>query len=182
MLVLATQRGSDISVTYTSSTHFTQESTVPASSLQTGTLVRVTVTSSGGTYTATSIIVTGGTGSGFPGTNGTPGAGFGRGNSSCFARNRSGSGNNSFRGLIGTVGSLSGNTLTITDSTGTDYTVTITARTQLVQTKSVTAAALKVGEPLTVSGKAAAQQGITANAIVILLSLPKRIAPAATGK
>lgn len=185
--ILDNQRGTAITVTYTSSTHFTQETSIPATSLQEGTPVRVVVTSSAGSYTATSILVTGGTTGGFPGfprAKGTPGAG--RGNNPCFARARSGNGtpgtgtNTNFRGLIGTVSHLSGNILTITDTAGSDYTVTITAQTQIVETKNTTASALKVGQAVTVTGKASGQGGINASLVAILLNLPTRAAPPTT--
>jgi hypothetical protein len=190
-LVIANQRGTNVTVTYTSSTRFTQEVAVAASSLQEGTAVRVTVTSSGSTYTATSVIVTTGTtgaNSGFPGGfrgNGTPGTRTGRANNPCFTSGRfnrgtpgTGTGTNAnFRGLVGTVSQLSGNTLTITDTSGSDYTVTITAQTQIVATKSATAAALKVGQALTVTGTGS-QGAIRANLIAILLNLPTRGATA----
>jgi hypothetical protein len=188
--VLTDQRGTAVTVTYTSSTRFTQEVTVPASSLQEGTPVRVVVSNNAGTYTATSIVVTGattggGTTGGFPGFprgNGTPGAG--RASNPCFARARAGNGtpgagtNNTtnFRGLVGTVSHLSGNVLTITDSSGADYTVNITAQTQIVETKNTTAAALKVGQALTVTGRTSGQGEISASLVAILLSLPTRSA------
>lgn len=190
-LVLHNQRGNSVTVTYTSSTRFTQEVAVAASSLQEGTPVRVTVTSSGSSYTATSIIVTsgitGGAG-GFPRGNGTPGARAGRGSNPCFAAGRpgrgtrgtpgTGAGANTFRGLVGKVSQLNGSTLTITDAAGSDYTVTITPHTQIVETKSASAAALKVGQALTVTGAASGQGAIRANLIAILLNLPARGVPA----
>lgn len=186
--LLTDERGTTVTVTYTSSTRFTQEVMVPASSLQEGTPVRVVVTSSAGTYTATSIIVTGATTGGntggfpgFPRGNGTPGAG--RANNPCFARARAGNGTpgagtntNNFRGLVGTVSHLNGNVLTITDSSGADYIVTITPQTQIVETKSTTTAALKVGQALTVTGRASGQGEISASLVAILLSLPTRAA------
>lgn len=173
-LTLTNQRGNTVTVTYSSSTTFTQESAIPATSLQEGTNVRITVTNSNGTYTAVNIIaLNGANGGSFLGNGGN----FGQGANPCAARNRSGRGNpgngtNNFRGLVGTVGQLNGTSLTITDAKGTAYTVTITQQTQIVQTQSTTAAALKVGQPLTVIGKAASQGTISANSVAILLSLP----------
>jgi hypothetical protein len=184
-LVIATQQGRDVNVTYTSSTRFSQETTVAASMLKSGTPVRVTVTSNSGTYDAVLVTVvsssgtnsgTGGFG-GFPRRNGTPGTGGA--NNPC-ARIRfggtPGANTTTFRGLNGTVSQLSGNVLTITDTTGADYTVTITSQTQIVETKSANAAALKVGQPLTVVGTANSQGTITATTVLILLSLPRRAA------
>lgn len=183
-LLLTNQRGVTITVTSTSSTRFTQETTVAATSLQEGTPVRVGVTSNAGSYTATSIVVTARAGGRLPGfpRNGTPAAG--RGNTACFARPRGngapGVGASSFRGLVGTVSHLSGNTLTITDSAGADFTVTITARTQIVETRGATAAALKVGQAIAVTGRAGSQGRIQANLVAILLSLPTRLATPTT--
>jgi len=179
-LQLTTQQGSTVSVTYTSTTRFTRETTIPASSLQEGTAVRVVVTSSAGSYTATSIAVTGTTASGpfgFPRNAGTPGAGRGAA-AACFTRARGkstpGAGGNNFRGLLGTVSHLNGSTLTITDNTGADFTVTLTAQTQIIETMSATATALKVGQALTVTGRADGQGTIQASLVAILLAVPTR--------
>lgn len=189
MLVVADIQGKNVTVTYSGSTHFSQEVAVAATDLKEGTPVRVAVTSSGSTYSATSITVTSGTSTtagknngngfgGFPGANGTPGARRGTGTNPCFAnRGRSGKatpGTSSFRGLTGTVSQLNGNTLTISDTSGTAYIVTITPQTQIVETKSTTAAALKIGQALTVSGTASKQGALVANQVAILLKLPTR--------
>lgn len=180
-LHMTNQRGTTITVTYASATRFTQEVTVPATALQEGTAVRVLVSSSAGSYTATSIVVTGQGAVRVPGfpRGGTPGAG--RGNAACFARARGngtpGANANAFRGLAGTVSHLSGSVLTITDSTGADFTVTLTARTQIIATRSATAAALKVGQVLTVTGRAGSQGSIQASLVAILLALPTRQGP-----
>lgn len=173
-LTMTNQRGSAVTVTYTSSTSFTQERAVPATTLQEGASVRVVVNSSGSTYSAISITEVSGTKSSPFSGNGSFAGGR---NSSCLQSGRTGKGSaganaNGFRGLVGTVGQLNGNTLTITDAAGSAYTVTITTQTQIVQTQSATAAALKVGQPLTVIGKANGQSAITANSVAILLSLP----------
>lgn len=190
-LSLKNQQGKTVTVTYSSSTRFSQETTIPASSLTEGTTVRVAVTSSGSTYTATNITVTtgitgtnGGRG-GFPRGSGTPGAGLRGRNNPCF-RNRfatstPGTGS-TFRGISGKVSQLNGDILTVTDSTGAAYTVTVTSKTQIVETKSATAAALKVGQPLTVTGTADSKGTIKANAIIILLSLPARNATPPTSQ
>jgi hypothetical protein len=76
---------------------------------------------------------------------------------------------------------MNGNTLIITDTTGASYTVTLTSQTQIIETQSATAAALKVGEPLTAVGKPDSQNVVAASTIAVLLSLPTRgtSAPAA---
>lgn len=187
-LVLTNRQGNPVSVTYSNTTRFTQESSVAPTSLRDGTFVRVAVTSNGGTYSATIITVVAGVngtnGSGFPGFprgNGTPGAGR-RTNNPCLNRNQAGTsrnGTNTFRGLTGAVSQLSGNTLTITDTTGADFSVTITPQTQILETKQATAAALKVGVALTIVGRADKQGTIAANTIAILAALPSGTTPTA---
>lgn len=185
-LTLTNQRSQTVTVTYTSSTTVTQESTIPATSLKEGSNVRVTVTSNNGSYSAVSITALSGSNSGSPFGTGT--RNFGRGTGSTnpcasAARRRfgqgtsgntgnSGNSTNNFRGLVGTVGQLNGTSLTITDTSGAAYTVAITPQTRIVQTASVTAAVLKVGQPLTIVGKAGSQGTIAASSIAILLSLP----------
>jgi hypothetical protein len=185
-LVVTTVQGSSSTVTYSSSTAFTQEVKLASSDLKEGESVRVAVTSTGSTYTAVSVQVSTGAGAtkgaGFPGFSGTPGSRRGTGTNPCFAGRRTGTGTgtNNFRGLIGTVSQVNGDILTITDSAGSSYTVTMDAKTQIIETKSTTAAALKVGEPLTILGKPGAQNTIAATTIAILLNLPARGTPVAT--
>ena len=181
-LVITNRQGSDITVTYSDKTRFTQAGIVSASNLQEGTSVRVAVTNTNGSYSATSVQVlttaNGTNGTGFPGGNGTPGAGR-RGNNVCVRQgqggnlgNGNGNGTRGFRGLIGKISQVNGNTLVITDTAGTDYTVTLTSQTQIVETQSTTSAALKVGQALTAVGRADSQGVISANTIAILTGLP----------
>jgi hypothetical protein len=201
-LLLTNTQGTDVTVTYTGSTTFTQEIKIAASDLKEGSSVRVAVTSSGSTYTAVSVLVSTGTGTGNGGGfggfggfgNGTPGTRRGGGNGTpgagnpCFANRGkngtpgtgTGTGTSGFRGLVGTVSQVNGNVLTISDSSGASYTVTLTAQTQIIETKSATAAALKVGEPLTAVGKPGSQNTFAASSIAILLALPTRRGAAAT--
>ena len=182
--VVTTQKGSNVTVTYSSTTRFVREDSVPATSLKEGTFVTVAVTSTGGTYTATRITVTTGNGTGtgrFPGANGTPGAG--RANNPCFSRGQfgtpgsgqpggSGTGTSNFRGLTGTVSQVTGNNMTVTDTSGSTFSVTITPQTQVTESTSVTSAALKTGEALTVSGSPGSNGTIDARSVTILLKLP----------
>jgi hypothetical protein len=196
-LVVSTIQGADTTVTYTSSTKFTQEVDIPATSLQEGTAVRVTVTSNGSTYAATSITVTtgstglggfggGGFGGGFGRGSGTPRAGRGTPGATnpCFSRagtpGASGTSTTTFRGITGTVSQVNGDLLVIEDSSGASYSVTITAQTQALETKSVTASALKVGQPITAIGTTTTGGSLSATTIAILLNLPTRTRAAST--
>jgi hypothetical protein len=180
--VITPLQGSDVTVTYSSSTRFTRQESIPASSLKEGTTVTVVVTSANNTYTATRISATTGSTSGqFTGQgtgannpcsslarrSGTFGGGqFGGANGT-----GTGTGTSNFRGLIGTVYGLKGNILTVTDRSGTTYTVTVTPQTQILQTSSVTAATLKTGMALIVSGTAGSQGTINARTVSIVPKL-----------
>lgn len=191
-LIVTNMQGKSVTVTYNSSTKFSQQVKLAPADLKEGSSVRVAVTSSGSTYTAISVMVSEGTTitrggfNGLPGFNGTPGA-RGGANNPCVTRGRNGNGNGNgngnanFRGIVGTVRQVNGDVLTIADTAGASYTVTLTAQTQIVETKSATAAALKAGEPLAIVGKPDSQGTVAANTISILLSLPERGAqPTAT--
>ncbi|HET9922130.1 MAG TPA: DUF5666 domain-containing protein [Ktedonobacteraceae bacterium] len=191
-LLIATQQGTSVTVTYSSATRFTRQSIVPASSLKEGTFVTVLVTSTNNSYAATRISITNGTGSGqFPGRgtgtgannpcfsqarrSGTPGSGqFGGTNGN---GNGAGTGTGNFRGLIGTVSQLNGNVLSVSDTSGANFTVTITPQTQIMETSNVTAAALKTGMALVVSGTAGSQGAINARTVSIVSKLPTRQPP-----
>jgi len=99
---------------------------------------------------------------------GTPGAARGTGTSG------------SARSLNGTVSLVNGSTLTVKDSSGGVFQVKLTGTTQIIETKSATASALKVGQPLTVAGTLDSQGAITATVIAILLALPQTNRPEAT--
>ncbi|MGB8344301.1 MAG: DUF5666 domain-containing protein [Ktedonobacteraceae bacterium] len=180
-LVIATQQGKDVTLTYSSSTRFTQQSAIPATSLKEGTYVMVVGSNANSTYTATRITVTTASASrsgGFPQFSGTPRAGF-SGSNPCFKRGQFGAPGagqpgsaSNFRGLIGTVSQISSNTLTLTDTTGAIYSVAITAQTQILQTSSVTAAALKTGMALTATGTTGSNGVVSARTVTILLKLP----------
>lgn len=178
-LVVTNNKGNDVTITYSNTTRFTQVNSIAASSLQEGTAVRVAVTSTNGSYTATNITLiaaTNGTGNGFPRGNGN--GRRGNNNNPCIRRTQNGNGNGTpgFRGLIGTVSQVNGTTLVVADTTGASYTVTITPQTQILQTQSATAASLKVGVLLTAVGRADSQGVIAANTIALLPNIPNATA------
>lgn len=173
-LLITTMRGNTTKATYSSSTRFTRQSSTTVSSLKEGVPVTVVITQNAdNTYTATRIMLTNGS---FQvrrqGTNA---------NTNCFNRsrpNRSGStqpsGTTNTRGVAGTVGQMNGNTLTVTDVQGSDYTMTITSTTQIEQTSTASAADLKTGQAVTVSGSPDGQGGINARTVTLLQKLPTR--------
>jgi thiamine monophosphate kinase len=62
--------------------------------------------------------------------------------------------------------------MNITDTSGSTFSVTITSQTQVLETTSVTSAALKTGQAITVSGSPGSNGAISARAVTILLKLP----------
>jgi Domain of unknown function (DUF5666) len=174
-IVLTDANGNSVTATYTSTTRFTRQVKASTTALVSGTFVFVAVTQNAdNTYTATSITLTnGGNGQRF-------GGGFGggsgrRGNSPCRQGQRGNFGGQNFagmtgnaRGITGTVSQLSGKTLTVTDVNQADYTVTLNATTQIIQTSQASASSLQVGMRINVVGMRNAQGVITARSVTIL--------------
>ncbi len=166
-LQISTLQGTSATVTYTSTTRFTQQASIADSALKEGEAVTVTVSQNAdNTYSARRITVLN-TGTGnqtFPFTGQrsnsacarrTPTGGFG--NFGGFGNAGNTTGTTGARTLTGTVGQLNGNTLTISDRTGTNFTVTVTSQTQISQTTTVKASTLKTGMALTVTGTKSSQ-------------------------
>jgi hypothetical protein len=172
-LQIASVSGGSATVTYSSSTRFLRETTMKLSALREGTPVTVTVTQNAdNSYSATRITVVNRASlqASRPRINGNSnclrsqfnngGAGFG------------GVGTANTRGISGTTGQVNGDTLTVTDAQGSDYTVNVTSATQILQTVSATAADLKTGTAVSVSGAPASSGAIDARTVTILPKLP----------
>jgi hypothetical protein len=151
-LLIANMQGKSVKATYSSSTRFLRQSSPAASTLKEGMAVTVAITQNAdNTYSATRIMVT-------DRSAGTPRQGT---NSSvnCFNRSqfnngggRRSGGTTNTRGITGTIGQVNGTLLTVTDAQGSDYTMTVTSTTQIVQSSAASAADLKAGQAVTVSG------------------------------
>ncbi|GCF08759.1 hypothetical protein [Dictyobacter arantiisoli] len=205
-LVITKQGGSTVTASLSSKTTYTQEALVTKSALTNGVAVSVTVTQNadGSSYTADSIQLS--TGAGFgggraggfggraAGGGNYPGAG-GAGSARCGFPRRSGTPgtNGGFGGganggasrgnanrLIGTVSQVSGDILTVTDFSSNDYSLTLTSKTQITQTKTVTASALKAGQNITLLGTAVSGNNgaITARSVSITLAPASTISSA----
>ncbi len=184
-LSVKTRKGNITQVTYSSNTRFTREQTLAASSLKEGTTAQIRVKQNAdSTYTAMSILLTNGTtGSAFANGTGATGTavagGFGRGqNSPCASALRGtnrGFGNATSgttattRAITGTIGQVSSSSLSITDTQGNDYSVTLGQTTQIIQINSVTASALQTGQNVAASGTKGSNGTIAARTIAILL-------------
>lgn len=180
-LTITNLQGKSVTATYSSTTRFTRQTAVTVSTLQEGGFVAVQVSKQpDNTYTATRITVTNRTN--FQG-NGQQNGQQRRNtnnNNGCSRPNRpangGGNGNggnganaNGARGVTGTIGQINGSAVTVTEASGSDFTVTVTKDTQIVQTVQATSADLKTGTPLTLTGQADSQGTIAAQNILILL-------------
>jgi hypothetical protein len=180
-LLIAGPRGTQIHATYTSNTVFLRETTLTPAGLQEGMNVAVrAVKNSDNSYSAVQVTVRNSSTSTF-----TPRSSTGS-IRSCTPRQRSNGGNGrgnftggqggttSSQNLVGTVGQLNGNMLTVNDTSGADYTVQLTSATQIRTDSTATAADLQAGKAVTVVGTSDNHGGITARQVLILLRLPNR--------
>lgn len=180
-LLIVNPRGAQIHATYTSNTVFQREAALTPAGLQEGMNVAVRVVKNpDNSYSAVQVTVRNSSTSPF-----TPRSSAGS-TRSCTPRQRpnGGNGQGNFAGgqgstttnqnLIGTVGQLNGNTLTVNDTSGADYTVQLTSATQIRTDSAATATDLQVGKAVTVVGTSDNHGGINARQVLILLRLPGR--------
>jgi Domain of unknown function (DUF5666) len=174
-LLITDTTGKTIQATYTNTTRFLRETVATTAALQEGAFVSVAVMQNpDNTYTATTISLINRTGQ-------RPFQGLGQGqrrNAACPRPTQvAGNGVATGRGITGTVGQLSATMLTVTTFNGDDYTVLLTHTTQVVQTNQVSASVLQAGMPVSLFGSSNAQGVLTAQSVIILLSLPARTTP-----
>ncbi len=177
-LQIASVNGSIKTVIYSSSTRFLRESTTKVSSLQEGTPVTVAITQNAdNTYSVTRIMLVNRS---LQTTRQRTNV-----NANCFNRSQfnnpggtqsGGGATANTRAITGTVGQVNGNTLTVTDLQGNDYTLSVTSTTQILQTVNASAADLKTGTALSVSGSPDGQGAINARTVTILPKLLTRSA------
>jgi len=187
-------QGKVVQATFTSKTTFVRSATLTAADLKTGMLVSVIVKQNAdNSYSALTVSVrtsqtrsgvfTRGSGSSsctgqrLRGT-GTPGA-FGGGNSGGLGG--APGGGQSRQTISGTVSSVNGNSLVVTDTSSNDFTVTLTTKTRIGGQQTITASDLQVGEAVTITGSANSQGGINASSVAVLQGTPfRRTTPTAT--
>lgn len=185
-------QGKVVQSTFTSKTTFVRSATLTAADLKAGMLVSVTVKqNSDNSYSALTVSVrtsstrsgvfTRGSGSCIgqrPRGTGTPGA-IGGGNPGGFG-GAPGSGQ-SRQTISGTVSSVNGNSLIVTDTSGNDFTVALTTTTRISTQQTITASDLQVGEAVTITGSSNSQGGINATSVAALQgNLFRRTTPTAT--
>ena len=172
-LVVTNLQGKQTQVTFTGTTRFARTSTVPASSLQTGSLASVTIMeNANNTYSALTVSVRG--------SQALQG-GFTRGSTQCrsqFTRgNRTGTpgafGSAQNRQVVnGTISQISGNAMTLSNANGDDFIVNLTSTTRITAQVTASVQNLKSGVPVTITGTANAEGVINATSVSILQSLP----------
>ncbi len=168
---ITANNGRSVDATYSSTTRITQQKLLTGSqgisALQQGAMVSIQVqpSANGSSYTATSITL--GQGGQFgQGQNGA-GAGNSQGRAGrgqgCFGggqgRNRNGAGGagqaNGQSGrnrIFGTIGQVTGTTLTITDRQQNPYTIALASNTQIIETTPATASDIQAGMGIRVTG------------------------------
>ncbi|GER84691.1 MAG: hypothetical protein IMW90_16020 [Thermogemmatispora sp.] len=178
------RQGQSKQVVYTSSTRFTKQVQEKVSDLKEGEQVTVFVSqNSDGTYSAVSIaagsgqagFASNGNGTGRNGQGSRQGFGGNRGsfNAACFRRQSQGvSGANgtssqNSRAVRGSITQIAGNQLTVTDSSGSNFVLTLTSTTRIVETEAASASDLKSGVTVLVVGSNGSQGQLTASSVTI---------------
>ncbi|MBX5448830.1 DUF5666 domain-containing protein [Thermogemmatispora sp.] len=179
------RQGQSKQVVYTSNTRFTKQVQEKVSDLKDGEQVTVFVSqNSDGSYSAVSIEAGGGQ-IGFAGNSAGQNSQGGQGtrrsftgnrgnlNTACFRRQGQGSfganstsGQNS-RAVRGSVTQIVGNQLTVTDSSGSNFVLTLTSSTRIIQTEAASASDLKSGVTVLVIGTNGSQGQLTASSVTI---------------
>jgi Domain of unknown function (DUF5666) len=180
-LLLTNLQGKNVQVTLTSATTYIRQSTLMPSGIKTGAPISVVVVlNADNTYSAVSVSIRsslsrqGGFTSGarlcsgqgqFPRRSGTPGA----------FRTPGASGSGQIRQTVnGTVSQVNSNTLILTDTSGNNLSVTLTATTRITTQETVPVNDLRSGVAVTITGTANSQGVISANSVSILQGLPIR--------
>ena len=180
-LTITNLQGKSVTATYSSTTRFARQTAIAANTLKEGGFVAVQVSKQpDNTYTANRVTVANRNNNGGNGqqngqqrrnnanANGCPrptrpnGGNGGNGSNGNNA-------NGATRGVTGTIGQINGTTMTVTEASGSDFSITLTKDTQITQTVQATSADLKTGTPITLTGQANSQGTVAAQNITILL-------------
>jgi Domain of unknown function (DUF5666) len=185
-LQVTNTQGKNVQVTVTSTTMFIRQATLTAADLKTGSPVTVIVKqNSDNTYSALSVSIRtsltrqgqGGFGNGTKlcggqrrgtGAGGFGGPGFGSGTPGAVGSGQS------RQTINGTVSSINGNALTVTDTSGNDFTITLITTTRMMQQQTATVGDLQIGQAVTITGSANSQGVINASSVSLLQALPTR--------
>jgi hypothetical protein len=182
-LLVTNMQGKDVQAMLTSKTTFVRQATLTPADLKAGMLVSITVKQNPDTtYSALAVNVrasltrTGGFTRGSalcngqrPRGDGTPGAFGGPG----FGSGAPGTGQ-SRQTISGTVNQINAGSITVTDTSGNDFTVSLTTTTRISSQQTFSASDLRAGEAVMITGRANSQGVINASSVSILQALPNR--------
>jgi len=180
-LLISDVQGKQVQITFNNTTRFSRQTAVAPAALHIGERVSVISTQNPDTtYTATQITVgrafvqtgQGGQGGQFKRGSGTPTTrpcaftGIKRGSASS-----SSTGSTTSQILSGTLSQVNKNSITLTDTSGSDYAFTLASTTQITTQSTASATDIQSGQAVTVLG--INNQGIiAARTVTILLHLP----------
>ena len=175
-------QGNNVQAIFTSKTSIIRQATLTSNGLKAGMLVSVTVIKNAdGTYSAQAVNVRasltnqGGANRGSGLCNGQRRRGTGTFGGPGFGSGTPGAGGALSRQIIsGTVSQISGSSLTVTDTSSNDFTISLTTTTRISMQQTVASSDLQVGEAVMITGSANSQGIINASSVSILQGLPNR--------
>jgi hypothetical protein len=175
-------QGKNVQAIFTSKTTIIRQATLTSKDLKTGMLVSVTVIQNAdGTYSARAVNVRnsltnqGGAIRGSGLCNGQRRRGTGTPGGPGFGSGTPGAGGAQSRQIInGTVSQINGSSLTVTDTSSNDFTISLTTTTRISTQQTVTGSDLHVGEAVMITGNANSQGMINVSSVSILQGLPNR--------
>jgi hypothetical protein len=146
-LVIANQQGQKVQATYSSRTLFVQQSSATVAQNADNTYSAKTVLARSANLPRSGNRV--GQGQNFrPCSGSTPGARFGRGQNQQNQQNQG-----QRQTILGTLSQINGNSLVVTDSQGSDYTVGVTSSTRIIVQETSTISSFKVGMNVQATGQ-----------------------------
>jgi Domain of unknown function (DUF5666) len=175
-------QGNNVQGIFTSKTTIMRQATLTSSDLKTGMLVSVTVIQNAdGTYSARAVNVRnsltnqGGAIRGSGTCNGQRRRGFGNFGGPGSGSGTPGANGGSNRQIInGTVNQISAGSLVVTDTSGNDFTTSLTSSTRITTQKTIASSDLHAGEAVMITGSANSKGIINVNSVSILQGLPNR--------
>ncbi len=175
-------QGKTVQGVFTNKTTIVRPDTLTSKNLKSGMLVSVTVIQNAdGTYTARAVNVRnsltnqGGAIRGSGLCNGQRRQGNGTFGGPGFGSGTPGAGGASNRQVInGTVSQINGSALVVTDTSGNDFTFSLTSTTRITTQQAIASSDLHAGEAVIITGNANSNGIINVNSLSVLQGLPTR--------
>jgi hypothetical protein len=175
-------QGKTVQGVFTNKTTIVRPDSLTSKDLKSGMLVSVTVIqNTNGTYSARAVNVRNSL---------TNQGGANRGSGICNGRRRQGNGTFGGPGfgsgtpgasgalnrqvINGTVSQINGSSLVVTDTSGNDFTMSLTSTTRITMQQTITSNDLHVGEAVMITGSANSKGIINVNSLSVLQGLPNR--------